>query len=200
MLHTADLPGFIFAAFALTGSPGPANMALAAAGAAFGLRRSVKLAAGIIIGVLAVLLLTASGLAGLILAQPTIGPIVKILGALYMAWLAWAIATAPPLAQNAPDARAPSLGAGLFLGVGNPKAYAAMAALVSGFVLALDRPALDVTFKALILLVVIAIVNVAWLLLGAALTRIFRDPKMNRVINVIFAVLLVASVAFALKP
>jgi threonine/homoserine/homoserine lactone efflux protein len=200
MLHTEDLPGFIFAAFALTGSPGPANMALAAAGAAFGLRRSVKLAAGIVIGVLAVLLVTASGLAGLILAQPTIGPIVKILGAAYMAYLAWAIATAPPLADNAQATRAPSIGAGLFLGIGNPKAYAAMAALVSGFVLAAGQPVLDVTFKALILLMIIAIVNVAWLLLGAALTRVFRDPRMNRVINVIFAVLLVVSVAFALKP
>lgn len=200
MLHTEDLPGFILAAVALTGSPGPANMALAAAGAAFGLRRSVKLAAGIVIGVLAVLLVTASGLAGLILAQPTIGPIVKILGAGYMAYLAWAIATAPPLADNAQPARAPSIGAGLFLGVGNPKAYAAMAALVSGFVLAVGRPGLDVALKALILLVIIAIVNVAWLLLGAALTRVFRDRAMNRVINVIFALLLVASVAYAFLP
>jgi threonine/homoserine/homoserine lactone efflux protein len=200
MLNIADLPGFIFAAFALTGSPGPATMALAAAGAAFGLRRGVKLSAGIIIGVLTVLVLTSSGLASLILAEPTFGPIVKVLGAVYMAWLAWKIATAPPLADQAPAARAPSLGTGLFLGVGNPKAYAAMAALASGFVLAIDRPVLDVAIKALLLAAVIAIVNVAWLLLGAALTRVFRDPKMNRVINIIFAILLIVSVAFALKP
>ncbi|MBL4691633.1 MAG: LysE family translocator, partial [Rhodospirillales bacterium] len=38
----------------------------------------------------------------------------------------------------------------------------------------------------------------AWLLAGAALTRIAREPGINRAINVTFAVLLVASVAFAL--
>jgi threonine/homoserine/homoserine lactone efflux protein len=35
------------------------------------------------------------------------------------------------------------------------------------------------------------------LLTGAALTRFFRDPRSNRIINVAFAVLLVASVALA---
>jgi threonine/homoserine/homoserine lactone efflux protein len=45
---------------------------------------------------------------------------------------------------------------------------------------------------------IITAVNVAWLLAGAALTRLFRDPRTNRAINVAFAVLLVASVALAL--
>jgi threonine/homoserine/homoserine lactone efflux protein len=40
-------------------------------------------------------------------------------------------------------------------------------------------------------------VGVAWLLLGAALTRRFRDPATSRKMNIAFAVLLVASVAFA---
>jgi threonine/homoserine/homoserine lactone efflux protein len=41
-------------------------------------------------------------------------------------------------------------------------------------------------------------VNIAWLLVGAALTRLFREPRTNRAINLTFAVLLVASVAGAL--
>ena len=45
---------------------------------------------------------------------------------------------------------------------------------------------------------IIAAVNLAWLFAGAALTRFFRDPGTNRAINVAFAVLLVASVVFAL--
>jgi threonine/homoserine/homoserine lactone efflux protein len=196
MLLSEDLPGFVLAAFALTGSPGPANLGLAAAGAAFGLRRSVRLSAGIIVGVLAVLLVTASGLTGAVLAQPALGPIVRLAAAVYMLYLAWAIATAPPLAAESGDRRPPSFAAGLFLGVGNPKSYAAMAALFSGFVLA-DGPAADVAAKALILAAIIALVNVAWLLLGAALTRAFREPRMNRVINVALAVLLLASVAVA---
>ena len=196
MALSEGLPGFVLAGLALTGSPGPANFGLAAAGAAFGLRRSVVLSAGIIIGVLAVMLLTATGVTGVVLAQPALGPAIRILAVAYMLWLAWAIATAPPLAAGKPAGRPPSFGAGLFLGIGNPKSYAAMSALYSGFVLA-AQPGLDIALKLSVLLVMLCGVAVAWLLLGAVLTRWFRDPATSRKVNIAFAVLLVASVAFA---
>jgi threonine/homoserine/homoserine lactone efflux protein len=41
-------------------------------------------------------------------------------------------------------------------------------------------------------------VNVAWLFAGAALTRFFREPCLNRIINVTFGLLLVVLVAVAL--
>ena len=66
-----------------------------------------------------------------------------------------------------------------------------MAALVSGFVLAVDRPVVDVALKAAIVMAIMAVVCLGWLLLGAALTRCFREPRLNRIINVAFAVLLV---------
>lgn len=199
MAMTVDLPGFVLAGFALTGSPGPAVLSLAAAGAAFGVRRSLALVAGIISGVLAVLLVTAAGLTGLILAQPVIGPAVRLLAVGYMVYLAWAIATAPPLGSDTGGERRPSFLAGVFLGVGSPKAYAAMAALFSGFVLS-ERANLDIVLKALVLTLIMAVGNLAWLLLGSALTRFFRDPAMSRGINVVFAILLLASVAFAFWP
>ena len=73
-----------------------------------------------------------------------------------------------------------------------------MAALFSGFVLVRERLALDAALKAIILLAIMIVVDLAWLSVGAALTRLFREPRTNRAINVTFAVLLVASVAVAL--
>jgi threonine/homoserine/homoserine lactone efflux protein len=191
------LTGYVLASLALTGSPGPANFGMAAAGAAFGFGRSLRLAAGIMIGVLAVMLFAASGLTGLILAQPMLGPAVKILAAIYMLWLAYQIATAPPLVQGGPAGRPPSFGAGLFLAFGNPKAYAAMSALATGFTLAAGQPAIDLTLKLAVLFVVLCVVGAAWLLLGTAITRFIRSPAAGRTINVIFAVLLIASAALA---
>lgn len=191
------LPGFLLAAFALAGSPGPANTVLAAAGAAFGLTRSLWLATGIISGVLSVMLLTATGLAGLILAVPGVAPAATVLGALYMLYLAWKIATAPPLRETSAEARAPSFGSGYFVGAGNPKTFAAVAALHSGFALSPGDPVLEVIFKLVALAPVLVIVNIVWLLLGSALTRCFRDPKANRIINITFAVLLIVSLAVA---
>jgi threonine/homoserine/homoserine lactone efflux protein len=193
MLSAENLSAFVIAAFALTGSPGPATLGLAAAAAAFGIRRSLGLMAGLIAGVLVVFALAAAGLTGLILAQPVLGPVVKVLAALYMVWLAWSIATAPPLGQG-DGARAPTLFGGIFLGVGNPKAYAAMAALASGFVLSPDRTS-DTAVKAVVLLVVMILVDLAWLFAGSALARVMCRRAWSRAINIVFALALLASVA-----
>ena len=193
-----NLIGFIVAGFALTGSPGPATLSIAAASAAFGARRSVAFTSGIVIGVTMVMIITASGVTGLVLALPGAAPVVAVLAAVYMIYLAFRIATAPPLSDDAGDGQAPSLLGGIFLALANPKAYAAMAALYSGFVLILHRPEVDAAVKTGILVAIITTVNIGWLLVGAVLTRFFRTPRSNRVINAAFAVLLVISVGLAL--
>jgi threonine/homoserine/homoserine lactone efflux protein len=157
------------------------------------MRRSLALMTGIIVGVLIVFAAAEAGLTGLILAQPLLGPIVKAASVLYMLWLAWSIASAPPLSDGA-SADAPSFWGGMFLGFGNPKAYAAMAALSSGFVLGAE-PTTDALLKGAILLAVMIAVDLAWLLAGSALARIMRNPSWSRAINIVFALALLASVA-----
>lgn len=191
------LPGFLIAAVALAGSPGPATLSLAAAGAAFGARQVIGYLAGIFVGMVAVMAIVASGTVGLLLALPGVAPVVAILATSYFLWLAWRIATAPPLTKESARREPPTMAAGLLLSLVNPKGYVAMAALYSGFTLLPDRLGADVVLKLVMLTVIIAAVNVAWLLAGAALTRFFRDPRSNRIINVAFALSLVGSVALA---
>ena len=190
--------GFILAGLALAGSPGPATLSLAATGAAFGARGGIGYMTGINLGMVAVMAVTASGIVGLLLAVPGATPVVIALSAAYFAYLAFRIATAPPLSETREQDRRPSFGGGLFLSLVNPKGYAAMAALFSSFVLIRERLALDVAAKIAVLALIIAAVNIAWLFMGAALTRFFREPHTNRIINVTFAVLLVASLGVAL--
>ena len=190
------LPGFILAALALCGSPGPATVSLAATGAAFGPRRGVAYMTGIDAGMVVVMSLTAAGVTGLVLAIPGAAPVVAVLAALYFIHLAWRIASAPPL-QDTAQGSEPSFMAGVLLSLINPKGYAAMAALFSGFALIRGRPELDAAIKLGVLIVIVASVNAAWLFAGAALTRFFRESRTSRVINVTFALLLVASVAAA---
>jgi len=192
------LSGFILAGLALAGSPGPATLSLAATGAAFGSRRGLAYMLGIDFGMVLVMAITASGVTGVLLAVPGATPVVALFAALYFVYLAWRIATAPPLTEEAGERRRPSFTAGMLLSLINPKGYAAMAALFSGFALIKAEHALDAALKLLVLLAVIAAVNAAWLSSGAALTRFFRDPRTNRAINVGFAILLIASVALAL--
>jgi len=193
-----QLPAFLLAAFALAGSPGPNTLSLAATGAAFGVRGGLVYMVGLSLGVVLVMLLTASGVAGVLLALPGAAPVIGGAAAVYFAWLAWHIATAPPIGATNVQRGQPTFFGGVFLSLVNPKAYAAMAALFSGFVLVAGHLLMDAGAKLAVLIGVIMIVNISWLTGGAALTRLFRDPRLNRVINVSFAVLLIVSVIFAL--
>src|SRR6478735_4938986 len=193
------LPGFLLAGVALAGSPGPATLSLAAAGAAFGGRRVMGYLTGIVVGMIGVMAITASGVVGLLLAVPGATPVVTVAAAAYFVWLAWRIATAPPLAAETSKRKPPSFLGGLGLSLVNPKGYAAMGALFSGFVLLRERLALDAGLKIALLTAVIVAVNLLWLLAGAMMTRVFRNPRTNRIVNVAFAVLLLASVVLAVS-
>ncbi len=192
------LIGFILAGFALVGSPGPATLSLAATGAAFGVRRGLGYMAGIIAGMVIVIGVTASGVTGILSALPGVTPVLTALAASYIGYLAYRIATAPALAEQGAQVRQPSFSAGILLSLVNPKGYVAMAALFSGFVLVHDSVGLDVALKVAILVTMMTLVDTAWLFAGATLTRYFREPGINRTINVAFAVLLIVSVAFTL--
>ena len=193
-----DLPGFVLAGLALAGSPGPATLSLASTGAAFGARRGLGYMTGIIAGMIIVMSIAASGVTGVLLAVPWATPVVAGMAAGYIGYLAYRIASAPPLERDAGQGRHPSFLGGVFLSLVNPKGYAAMAVLFSGFVLIGNRVELDAAVKGLILVTIMVTVDTAWLFLGEALTRFFRQPCINRAINVSFAVLLVASVAVSL--
>lgn len=193
-----QLPGFLLAGFALIGSPGPATLSLAAVGAAFGLRGGLAYLIGLLFGIVGVMVVTASGVVGMLLALPGAVPVVTVLAAAYFLYLAVRIATAPPLTGTADARRRPSFLAGFLLNMVNPKGYAAMAALFSGFMLLPEGPLRDAAAKIALLVPLVAAVNVAWLSAGATLSRFLHEPRASRIVNVTFAVLLIASVIVAL--
>lgn len=193
-----DLIPFIVTAAALVGSPRPATLSLAAVGAAFGPRRGSRHLVGLFIAMLVVIGVTASGVTAAVLAIPGAAPVLGAASAAYLIYLAWKkIATAPPLGETAYETKGPSVLGGLLLSFANPKGYAAMVALFSGFTLITGEPMADTALKCAIVLPTMLALHIAWMFIGAALTRLFRDARVNRMINISFAVLLLASVALA---
>jgi threonine/homoserine/homoserine lactone efflux protein len=186
------------AAFPLMGSPGPATLSLAAIGAAFGARKGLGYLAGIVLGTSGVLLLVASGVTGLILAVPALVWILTVLAAAYIIYLAYRIANAPVLSRRDDGVEAPSLASGFILAIANPKAFAAIGAVYTSHTVAENDPVLDAAAKILALALVVVVVNAAWLMFGSAFSVILADPRRGRVANVVFAVLLVASVVVGL--
>ncbi len=194
-MDTDALLALILAGLVLAGSPGPNTMSLAAAGAAFGARRSIAYMIGLALGMLGVMVVVASGVVAMLLAVPGIAPIATTVALLYFVYLAWKIATAPPLSEGASERPAPSLPDGLLLSLVNPKGYAAMLALFASHTLFADKLLADAALKIAVTMVIIVFVNVVWLYVGAGLARFFRSPRVSRIINITFAVLLLASAA-----
>lgn len=173
-------------------------MSVMAIGAAFGLRRSLGYVFGLILGTGAVLVAVATGVVAMLRSMPGLGPVLTFAAAVYVLNLAFRIATAPPLSKQDPNVLTPSFAAGFLLAIANPKAYFAIASVFTGSTLAEHSRALDAVLKAAVLAIMILIIHICWLLGGASLAGFLRDPLRSRIINVLFAVILIGTAIFPL--
>lgn len=176
------------------GSPGPATMSATAVGAAYGAARSIAYVGGLIAGTIAVLLVVATGVFAILLSVPLLSSVLTAASVFYILYLAFRIATAPPLSDKAEVGARPSFSAGVLLAVANPKAYVAIAAVYAGGALGLPSAGAGVLIRLLVLSLMIVIIHLLWLLAGTTLSGLFRNPVSSRIINLAFAALLVATV------
>ncbi len=186
------------AALVLMGSPGPATVSLAGVGAAFGVRNGVPYLGGVMLGTFGVLVMIATGVTGLILAVPGAAVVLTVIAVAYILYLAWKIASAPALAGSSGGAVAPAFASGFALAIANPKAFAAIGAAFVSHTLVSGTHLGDALAKVAALSVMIVVVNTAWLGFGASFATLLRTPRVARIANLTFAVLLVASVGMAL--
>ena len=75
-------------------TPGPNNVMLTASGANFGYQRSVPHMLGISVGATLMLLVVGAGLGAVFARWPQLYTLLQWVGAAYLVWLAWKIATA----------------------------------------------------------------------------------------------------------
>ncbi|MBM7071586.1 LysE family translocator [Shewanella sp. 202IG2-18] len=122
----------VFTALMLLGSPGPACLALAAVGATSGVKKGIPFLLGILSGLSIVITLTAFGLAALFEHYPYAKLICESIGALYILYLAYKMASAPAL-SNDNDIDAPVFKEGFILNLLNPKIYASFLAVFAQF-------------------------------------------------------------------
>jgi len=143
-----------------------------------------------------VLVAVAAGITAALLAVPGLRPVLVGLSVVYILWLAYRIATAPRPGGRPVGAAPPSLAGGALLGVANPKAWVAIAAVFASARLAGTATA-DAAAKVAVLSVVVVLIMAAWLLAGACFASALRDPGRARVVNLVLAAALVGSTALA---
>ncbi len=174
-------------------TPGPNNIMLAASGVNFGFARTIGHMLGVTVGFAVLLIGCAAGLGLIFAAIPALHLVLKAVGALYLLWLAYRVATARP-ADDAPAAAQPLtfLEAALFQWV-NPKGLVAALSAISIYV----RPGHELADFVLMLgvfTVCTAGAVMTWAGFGVALRGLLRDSLHARIFNGSMTVLLVASV------
>lgn len=185
--------GFLWVA-AIT--PGPNNMLLTTSGANFGFMRSLWLMIGIMLGMQSILVLVAFGVGGLILIYPSLHLIMKILGSLYLLWLAWKVATAAyeKLETDAPPPKPVRLYQGWLLQFLNPKAWLMALGAVASFSLAGDKYNHSILAIAFGIFAVNIVAGIIWLGFGTVIGRLLRSKKAWIIFNVSMGLLTAACV------
>jgi threonine/homoserine/homoserine lactone efflux protein len=181
-------------AFVLSFTPGPNNIMLAASGVNFGFARTVPHVAGVVIGFPVLLIACGAGLGLVFAAVPSLQIALKIVGSLYMLWLAWKVAHAH---QSADGGKAPARPFTFWQAVAfqwvNVKAVVAALSAVAIYV----RPGHE-RHDFAVLLSVLAVTTIGsastWTGFGVALRRFLHDPAHARVFNIVMALLLVGSI------
>jgi threonine/homoserine/homoserine lactone efflux protein len=153
---------------------------------------------GLLTSMLLIMLIVGMGVASIVLANPTASAIASVLALCYIVYLAFRIAAAPPIGSPHEEQSAPTFASGVLLNFVNPKAYAAVGALFSGFVLYPGQPTVDALLKAMIMTSVIIVGHIGWMITGTALAKLVTSPRLSRAINVTFALALILSVLLSL--
>ena len=184
------------AAFAVvsTITPGGATTLATASGARFGFRRSVPLMAGIAVGLASLVAAAAAGLAGLLLAEPSLQVAMKATGSAYLAWLAWQVGrSGPPRLGAGPAEPTAFLGGACLLWL-NPKGWAMAFGAAASFAALADGPVRLAALLGVVFGAAAAASLSVWCLAGQLLARLLRTDRQWRVLNALLAILLVASI------
>jgi threonine/homoserine/homoserine lactone efflux protein len=182
VLNRGSILSLLLAALAVMGSPGPATISIAAVGSTFGIVRALPYLVGLITGTTGVLIIVALGLSAALLALPALGPALTVASIAYVVYLAWKIASAPPLTARDPASTPPPLWGGVMLGIANPRAYVAIAAVFAANRVAAD-PATDAIGKTVVLAAMIVVIHIVWLAAGTVFALLLTNPLAARIAN-----------------
>lgn len=179
--------------FSSSFTPGPNNFMIMNSGLNFGIKRSMPHYWGICLGFPVMFLIVALGLGAVFTKYSWVKECLKILGSIYMLYLAWQILTSN---KKATMTHAPKplnfLQVVLFQWI-NPKAWLMGIGAISIFTLSNNYIDNAILISAIYMLMCLPCVG-AWLVFGTALQHILKKDSHRAWFNIIMAIALVASI------
>lgn len=188
-LFAAVIPFAISSAF----TPGPNNFMVMASAGNFGWQRTLPHMLGITIGFPLMILGVGSGLAPIFETYPLLHQILKMVGAIYLIYLAWRIAGAGVVVEGEGRGKPITfLQAALFQWV-NPKAWIMALGAISTYTTLGGELFVETFIISLVFFFVSFFSTGTWAALGLGARRFIASKRSARIFNWVMAVLLIAS-------
>jgi threonine/homoserine/homoserine lactone efflux protein len=179
-------------------TPGPSNVMLTATGAIVGVLRGLPCLIGVAVGMGLLMFGVALGLGHLVLGHAAVARALNGLGAAFLLWLSWKIATSGPGTAGADGKPVGFIEAALFQWI-NPKSWLVSGSATGAYLHADADGALFPSIYLAALFVAAALPSgLVWLAFGASMHRILRSARAARLFNLIMGASLAASVGLIL--
>jgi cysteine/O-acetylserine efflux protein len=171
-------------------TPGPSNLLMMNEARRFGFKRSLPFNIGILSGFIILGIVTSLLTTSLYKWIPMIEPYFKVVGAVYLLYLAWKIAFSKGGKEEDIDNQS-SFFSGLFLQILNVKSILYFLTALSTFVLPYSGSNITIFFFMCLTIVIGCVALLLWAVFGSAFKKLFS--KYNKTINIVMCLLLVYS-------
>jgi len=196
--YNITMISFFFAALFLMITPGPGVLSVAGVGSRYGFAAGWSYLWGLWVGNLIVGVAVVSGLAAIVFSVDYLREVLLVASALYLVFLAAKIAMSGHEVAFIVSTKAPKFFSGVTLQIINPKAYAVNTTLFTGFAFMPGDLVYETAIKFAILNALWIPIHFAWLGAGVVLLRMALSSRVQRGINIIMAVLMLAVALLAL--
>ncbi len=175
-------------------TPGPNNVMLTTTGLNFGVRRGIPHLLGICIGFPVMLALIGLGFGTLFQVYPLLHDAIKVIGIVYLLFLAWKIATTRSSGNGAARSKPINFWQAAAFQWVNAKAWIMGSSALAAYTTLDGNFFLQVAIICLSFAIITLPCAGIWLVFGAGLQRFLRDPVHLRRFNLAMALLLAASI------
>jgi threonine/homoserine/homoserine lactone efflux protein len=192
-LYEFWLPTALFA-LATSASPGPVNIVAASSGIMFGVRRTLPQVLGATIGFSSLLVTMGLGMQVMLTKLPFMHLLMKVLGGLFLAYLAWKLWRASGSTSEVEISRPPSLLDGLIAQWVNPKAWIVAASGIAAYTYPGEAYSASVIAMSIVFLFVCFPSVGAWAVFGATARKLLKTERAVKRLNMMMAALLLVSI------
>jgi len=172
-------------------------LSTAGVGASFGKGPAIRYVLGLFIGTNLVALAVVTGVAGLVLANPIVKPILLYASMAYLVYLALRVALAGTQIRFIERQSAPGVGNGIALQTINPKAYVVNTTLFTGFPFEFASQGMEIGLKFLVINMIWVPIHLLWMMIGITLKEMNLPDKVQRGISILMGLSLLAVVGLA---